>query len=95
MRITDRLHGSTQAESGTTQDMPFRFVVPCAATPVDPAGGTCGVATSAEAVVPGAVVEGKRAIWALGPLQLFDGGSDGVASTSPNTLFVTQGVFVP
>jgi PKD repeat protein len=95
MRVTDRLNGSTQAESGTTQDTPFRFAVPCAATPADPAGGTCDVATSVEAVLPGAVVEGKRAIWALGPLQLFDGGSDGVASTSPNTLFLTQGVFVP
>jgi hypothetical protein len=46
-------------------------------------------------VLPGAVVEGRRAIWALGPVQLFDGGSDGVASTTPNTLFATQGVFVP
>ncbi len=95
MRVTDRVNGSTQAESGTTQDLPFRFTVQCAATPVDPAGGTCDAATSAEAVLPGAVVEGRRAIWALGPLQLFDGGSDGSAATTPNTLFLTQGVFVP
>jgi hypothetical protein len=95
MRVTDRLNGSTRAESGTVQDTPFRFAVPCATTPADPAGGTCSTVTSADAVVPGAVVEAKRAIWALGPAQLFDGGPDGVASTSPNTLFATEGIFVP
>ena len=95
LRITDRLHGPSTAESGTTQDTPFRFAVPCVATPGDPAGGTCDAVTSADAVVPGAVVEGRRAIWALGPLQVYDGGADGVASTQPNTLFATEGVFVP
>ena len=95
MRVTDRLHGTTRAESGTTQDSPFRFAVPCATTPAQPQGSSCDLNTSADAVLPGAVVEGKRAIWALGPVRLFDGGSDGVASTGPNTLFATQGVFIP
>ena len=39
--------------------------------------------------------EGERAIWALDQLQVFDGGADGVAATSPNTLFAVQGIFVP
>ena len=95
LRVTDPLNGPTQAETATTQDTPFRFTVPCAATPTDPAGGDCAVTTSADAVLPGAVVEGKRAVWATGPLRLFDGGADGVASTAPNTLFATQGTFIP
>jgi hypothetical protein len=45
--------------------------------------------------VPGSIVELKRAIWALGKVNVNDGGADGVASTQPNTLFATQGVFVP
>ena len=36
-----------------------------------------------------------RSIWQLGQVQVFDGGADGQASTTPNTLFATQGVFVP
>jgi hypothetical protein len=95
LRITDRINGATGAESGTVQDTPFRFTVPCDATPSDPAGSSCSTITSADAVVPGSVVEGRRAIWAMGPTQLFDGGADGVASTTPNTLFATQGIFVP
>jgi hypothetical protein len=42
------------------------------------------------------VKEDARAVWELGKIELFDGGSDGVISTaSGNTLFATQGVFTP
>ena len=47
------------------------------------------------ALVPGAVQTGKRAIWELGQVQVFDGGPDGVVSTAGNSLFETEGVFVP
>jgi hypothetical protein len=46
--------------------------------------------------VPGAVLEGKRAIWQLDQVKVYDGGSDGLASTTAdNTLFMDQGIFVP
>ena len=39
---------------------------------------------------------GDRAIWQIGAAQVFDGGPDGVASTSSgNTMFMDQGIFVP
>jgi hypothetical protein len=41
------------------------------------------------------VSEGKRAIWELGQIEVFDGGSDGLTSTGDNTVFARQGVFVP
>ena len=34
-------------------------------------------------------------MWQLGQIQVLDGGADGVASTTPNSLFETQGVMVP
>ena len=35
-----------------------------------------------------------RRIWGAGArFQVFDGGSDGVASTGPNTVFARQGIF--
>ena len=46
-------------------------------------------------MVPGAVKDGKRAIVETGQLQVFDGGTDGVAATDPNTLFSVQGIFIP
>jgi hypothetical protein len=44
----------------------------------------------------GAIKEASRAIWQLGEINVYDGGSDGIGSTTAdNTLFLTQGVFVP
>jgi hypothetical protein len=46
--------------------------------------------------MPGAVVDGKRAIWQLDQVRVLDGGADGDADTTgDNRLFATQGVFVP
>ena len=47
-------------------------------------------------VVPGLVTESRRTIWDLGQVKVYDGGSDGLASTTgDNTLFMVEGVFVP
>jgi hypothetical protein len=46
--------------------------------------------------MPGLVVEGKRAVWQIGQVQVYDGGADGNANTTgDNTLFLTQGLFTP
>ena len=99
LRLTDRNNSVLPPlfpdnEPGTVIDTTFAVAVPCAAT-AGAEGGTCSVETTADAVSPGFVVEGDRAIWQLDQVQLFDGGPDGVAETTPNTLFAVQGVFVP
>ena len=90
-RITDR---TAEQEPTTTEDSPFAVTVPCAAT-AGAVGATCSVSTTFDAVVPGAVPEGRRAIWQLDAVEVHDGGSDGLASTGPNELFARQGLFVP
>jgi hypothetical protein len=95
LRVTDRYNGTSGTEAGTVVDFPFPVTIPCSTT-ADPAiGGTCAITTSYEAVVPGAVPEGKRSVWQVGELQVSDGGADGDVQTLPNTLFARQGVFVP
>ncbi|MGH2980161.1 MAG: hypothetical protein ACRDLQ_11085 [Solirubrobacterales bacterium] len=94
IRVTDRNNGPS--ETGTAQDIPFRVTVPCAATGDTTVGSTCSVTTTADAVAgAGAVTEGKRSMWQLGQVRVNDGGPDGVVSTTPNTLFAVQGLFVP
>jgi hypothetical protein len=94
IRITDRDNGPS--EVATAQDSPFRVTVPCTATGDTTVGSTCSVNTTADAVLgAGAIKEGKRSIWQLGQVRVNDGGADGVASTTPNTLFATQGILVP
>ena len=42
------------------------------------------------------MIDGQRAIWALGAIRVFDGGPDGDADTTgDNAVFATQGLFVP
>jgi Tol biopolymer transport system component len=106
-QITDRNNGPTgvgPSANGTTTPIVLTFLVPCAATASATVGATCSVSTSLDAVLGGAtaVADGKRAIWEiLGSLdsrviEIFDGGSDGVASTTgTNTLFAVAGLFFP
>jgi hypothetical protein len=58
-------------------------------------GASCTLGTSAEAVLPGSVREGKRAVWEFAQVKVMDGGADDVAATQDNSLFATQGLFVP
>jgi hypothetical protein len=97
-RITDKNNavgagGGTDA--ATVGDVDFPATASCASTTSTTVGSTCSLTTTFNAVQPGAIVEEKRANWQLGPVNVFDGGPDGVASTTPNTLFETQGLFTP
>jgi hypothetical protein len=98
IRISD--HWNAVAPGGgpdaaTVIDIPFPVVTPCVSTAATARGSDCAIVTSANAVVPGAVKDTKRAIVEVGQLQVFDGGTDGVAATDPNTLFEVQGIFIP
>ena len=66
-------------------------------------GSGCALATTADALVPGLVPEGKRTIWQLGQVEVYDAGPNGTGYAScPPTCgngdeaqFMRQGVFVP
>jgi hypothetical protein len=82
--------------SATSVDMPFDFVVPCVATADTTLGGLCSLQTTMDAVRPGLAAEGSRTVYALGALNVYDGGPDGDADTEAgNSLLATQGIFSP
>src|SRR5439155_19978076 len=96
VQITDGLNGPAQNEPGTVQATAYGFTVPCASTSSTTVGGTCSLASTFNAILPGSVVDGVRAIWELADVRVFDGGADAQASTTgDNTLFERQGIFVP
>jgi len=98
IRITDHFNAVAPGggtDPATVVDIPFPVTTSCTATANTAIGSTCAVTTSANAVVPGAVKDGKRAVVEIGQLQIFDGGPDGQAATTPNTLFAVQGIFIP
>jgi hypothetical protein len=106
IRITDHFNtagtascSSTTSCSATVTDLPFPVTGTCTATSGDATiGGSCGVNTTADAVVPGAggvVKENKKANVEIGQIIINDGGSDGLASTAPNTVYARQGIYIP
>jgi len=95
VRITDQGSGQDENESATVSDTEFPITFGCAETSDTSVGATCSAATTFDAIVPGAVQEGARAVWQLGQIEVRDGGADGLASTSPNTAFARQGLFIP
>jgi WD40-like Beta Propeller Repeat len=97
LRITDKDNTPNPGGPGpgTTEDAPLSATVQCASTTDTTTGSDCNLTTSVDALYPGAVKEGRRAVWQLGQVQVSDGGSDGLASTVGNTLFMDEGVFVP
>ncbi len=98
LRITDKDNTPAPGgpSAGTVQDTTFPVTVSCAATDSTTVGSDCNLHTSIDAVSPGTVKENRRSIWQLGQVQVYDGGSDGLASTQgDNTLFLDQGLFTP
>jgi hypothetical protein len=93
IRVTDRLNGSPSLP-GTVRDYSFNFRIPCTATP-GPEGSLCQVDTTVDALYPGDIVERQRTVWQLDRVGVLDGGPDGSISTPDNTLFLTQGLFIP
>jgi plastocyanin len=94
LRLTDR-NTQPSLNEPSTGDTTFNITVPCAGTASTTIGSTCSVTTTADAIIPGMVPEGKRSVWQVGKVDVYDGGPDGVVSTNDNTLFADQGIFVP
>jgi hypothetical protein len=98
VRITDKQNSPAppNGTSGTVTDLPLSYTVPCFATggPAD-LGANCNLVTRINGLIPGAAVPGKRAVWQLSQIEARDGGSDGLVSTAPNTVFARQGIFIP
>jgi hypothetical protein len=101
-RVTERDVVSGQTLIDARSETLFRFEwplwanIPCAPT-ADPAtGSTCTIASSLNAMRPGTITGGRRAVWDLQPVRVYDAGPDGEADTQDdNELFAVQGVFVP
>jgi Tol biopolymer transport system component len=98
LQITDKNNTPSPGGPGaaTSETLPLEFDIGCTPTADTSAGSDCALNTTLDTLVPGTVTSGMRAVWQLGQVKVYDGGADGnPATTSDNTLFAVQGVFVP
>ena len=88
LRITDRGNGTAarrRRRAGDGHGHPARHSGPVRRDPGG-AGATCATSTTVEALIPGAVAEGRRAVWELGRCEVL--GPD-------ERPFLRQGIFAP
>jgi hypothetical protein len=98
VRVTDRWNSVNPGGDGdpaTVEDYEGGVNAPCSATVSTTIGSSCAISTSLNALTPGFVTAGKRAVWELGQVKVYDGGPDGDPGTLDNSVFAVQGVFAP
>ena len=103
LQITDQRNAEEMPEWGTTQSLPFVWPVQCNATTDTTRGSNCNATFSANALYPGAVVELKRSMWAIGQTSVLDAGPNGTGFGScpptcgdgDETVFLRQAIYIP
>jgi hypothetical protein len=89
VQITDRWNAATDyggSQPATVAELGMNFDAPCTATADPTVGSTCSLATTVDAVVPGAAGEGVRSVWEYTDIAVLDGASND---------FLRPGVFIP
>ena len=109
LQITDRNNGSSGWQPATGQGFFFGVPIDCVATPAI-AGSNCNINTTLDTLVPGTVVEGKRAVVSVGSIEVQDAGADGsvapdadplglgcppTCGSGDETVFEREGLFTP
>jgi hypothetical protein len=101
IRMTDHYNATSPgggSDPATVVDIPFPVNMPCISTSDPEVGGLCDLAFAPQPLTPvpnDTWFNGKRVVVEMTQFEVSDGGSDGVVSTTPNTVFMRQGIFIP
>ncbi len=110
VRMTDTRNGASGEEPATVSDFELSAPIDCVATAAPENGSNCNIATTVDALVPGFVKEGARAVVSAFSVSVEDAGLDGVIDPSPDPVglgcpptcgsgdekvYLRQGVFAP
>ena len=89
-RLTDKYNVPAPGgiSPGTMTDQLISVDATCTGTTDQSVGSTCGVSTTLDALIPGMVSEGDRAVMELGQVEVADAGQG-------DLVLLRQGVFVP
>ena len=103
LQITDSSNSDEAPEPGTVQKFKYQWPIDCVSTVSTTIGASCVLITTADSLVPGTVVEGRRSVWEIGQGDVKDAGPNGTgyANCPPTcgdgdeSVFLREGVFVP
>lgn len=95
-RLTDLQNGPSGGTSaGTTTDLELPGVPIDCVTSAGPEGANCNLSTSADAVLPGVIKEGRQTVGQVFRARVSDSGPDGVRGNGDDVLFAQQGIYIP
>ena len=98
-RLTDHYNAVAAGggtDTATVQEFTIEHSWACVQSELTSIGSICNLSTTLNAVFPGASRGGKRSIWELDAVRIYDGGADGAGDTAAdNTVFARPGIFVP
>jgi hypothetical protein len=86
---------ATTSCPGTTNDSDFSAPLNCVTTASPSVGSNCSAVTTADAVVPGVVLEGKKAATAIFRVRIRDAGNNGTLGDSDDRDGFMQGIYIP
>ncbi len=106
VRQTDLSNGGFEDDPGTLTNFDLSVPMSCAVNPLMNVGATCSMSSTADALIPGYVIERTRTILGIVSARVMDAGVDGsvtpVSGSCPPTcgsgdeaVFLRQGVFFP
>ena len=95
LRLTDTLNGASQTDPATTIDFDLPVPAECAPTADTTIGSTCSVTTSADAITPGQIKEGRDMILQVFRVRLNDSGLNGARGDGDDRVFAQQGIYIP
>lgn len=95
LRISDSNNGGSQSDPATVADFEFFTAVDCTATADPSTGSTCAVNTTADSVMPGAIVEGKGMVAQAFRVRVNDSGPNGVRGDTDDRRLASQGIYIP
>jgi hypothetical protein len=94
-RLSDTMNGAGADESGTLVDFDFTTPVVCSPSSDPALGSSCDVNTSADAIVPAVIQEGRSMVLQTFRARLLDSGVNSTPGDADDREFASQGVLVP
>jgi glucose/arabinose dehydrogenase len=94
LRLSDTYNGTYGSDPATASDFQFPVPIGCSPTASAATGSTCAIATTANALIPGAIREGTAASAQVFGVRLKDSGPDRLEGNGDDKLFAQQGLFV-
>ena len=98
-RLTDHWNATAPGggtDAATVQDFMIEHSWACVQSGSTSTGSTCDLNTTRNALMPWGSNPGKREVWELQAVRIYDGGADGDGdTTADNTVFARPGIFIP